>query len=187
MQASRILLTLALLSSPSVLRAADATAKAPAPAPSAAKLSFDQLKALAGDWEGRVTTEPRTPDIDGMTTHVTLRVTSMGNALLHEMHSEGRPDDPITMLYLDGDHLMLTHYCDAGNRPRMQAKQPGDGKTVQFELVDITGNLQYGHMHNAAFTAVDANHHTEDWTFMVGDKPVHAHFDLVRKSEPATR
>ena len=29
--------------------------------------------------------------------------------------------------------------------------------------------------------SIDANHHTEDWTFMMpGDKPVHAHFDLQR-------
>jgi hypothetical protein len=28
---------------------------------------------------------------------------------------------------------------------------------------------------------IDANHHTEDWTYMLpGDKPVHAHFDLQR-------
>jgi len=36
-------------------------------------------------------------------------------------------------------------------------------------------------MHHAVFTFVDANHHIEDWTFMLaGDKPVHAHFDLQR-------
>jgi len=31
------------------------------------------------------------------------------------------------------------------------------------------------------FTLVDADHHIEDWTYMMpGDKPVHAHFDLHR-------
>jgi hypothetical protein len=90
-------------------------------------------------------------------------------------------DDPITMLYLDGDRLLLTHYCDAGNRPRMAGKLSPDGKTVAFDLLDIAGNTQYGHMHQGAFTVIDANHHTEDWTFMMpGDKPVHAHFDLQR-------
>jgi hypothetical protein len=33
-------------------------------------------------------------------------------------------------------------------------------------------------MHHAVFTAIDGNHHSEEWTFMEGDKPVHAHFDL---------
>jgi len=104
----------------------------------------------------------------------------MGNAIMHEMRIEGRADDPITMFYMNDDRLTLTHYCDAGNRPRMVAKASPDGKTVEFEFLDVAGSTQYGHMHHALFTYIDANHHTEDWTFMVGDKPVQAHFELQR-------
>ena len=112
---------------------------------------------------------------------ISLRATSMGNAMMHEMKVAGRPDDPITMLYLDGDRLLLTHYCDAGNRPRMAGKMSPDGKTVEFDFLDVAGSTQYGHMHHAVFTVVDANHHIEDWTYMMpGDKPVHAHLDLQR-------
>ena len=142
--------------------------------------SFDKLKTLAGTWEGRVMTSPPTPEIDGRLMKVSLRVTSMGHAIVHEMTGEGRPDDPITMLYLNGDRLMLTHYCDAGNRPLMVASASPDGKTVEFNFVDVAGSTEYGHMHHAAFTAVDANHHTEEWTFMNGDNMVRAHFDLQR-------
>ena len=39
-------------------------------------------------------------------------------------------------------------------------------------------------MHHAVFTIIDANHHTEDWTFMMKDKPMHAHFDLQRNKSP---
>jgi hypothetical protein len=85
------------------------------------------------------------------------------------------------MLYLDGDRLLLTHYCDAGNRPRMTGTVSPDGKKVEFEFLDVAGNTQYGHMHHAVFTVIDANHHIEDWTYMMpGDKPVHAHLDLTR-------
>jgi hypothetical protein len=146
-----------------------------------AQKSFDKLKTLAGSWEGHVTTVPPEPDIEGKLVQATLRVTSMGNALMHEMTGAGRPDDPITMLYLDGDRLLLTHYCDAGNRPRMVGKMSPDGKTVEFDFLDVSGSTQYGHMHHAVFTFLDANHHTEDWTYMnPGDKPVHAHIDLQR-------
>lgn len=146
-----------------------------------AQKSFDSLKALAGSWEGHVTTVPPQPDIEGKPAHLSLRVTSMGNAMVHEMTGDGRPDDPITMLYLDGDRLLLTHYCDAGNRPRMTGKMSPDGKTVEFDFLDVSGSTQYGHMHHAVFTMIDPNHHTEDWTYMMpGDKPVHAHFDLQR-------
>jgi hypothetical protein len=146
-----------------------------------AQKSFDKLKTLAGSWKGHVTTLPPEPDIEGKLVQATLRVTSMGNALMHEMTGAGRPDDPITMLYVDGDRLLLTHYCDAGNRPRMVGKMSPDGKTVEFDFLDVSGSTQYGHMDHAVFTFLDANHHSEDWTYMnPGDKPVHAHIELQR-------
>jgi hypothetical protein len=156
------------------------TPKIPAPK-SEAQTSFDTMKTLAGSWEGLIKTVPQEAAIEGKLMHVSFRVTSMGNALVHEMTGAGRPDDPITMLYLDGDRLLLTHYCDAGNRPRMTGKISPDGKTVEFEFLDVAGSTEYGHMHHAVFTVIDANHHTEDWTYMMpGDKPVHARVDLQR-------
>jgi len=86
-------------------------------AQSDAQKSFDKLKTLSGSWEGHVTTVPQQSDLEGKLMQLSLRTTSMGNALMHEMTGAGRPDDPITMLYLDGGQLLLTHYCDAGNRP----------------------------------------------------------------------
>ena len=153
-----------------------------------AQTSFTRLKTLAGTWQAHVTTTPAVAGMgDKTVTLVTLRVTSRGNAIVHEMKEAGTPDDPakydhpVTMLYLDQDHLTLTHYCDAGNRPRMVARSSPDGKTIEFDFVDVAGSTQYGHMHHAVFTLIDANHHTEDWTYMMpGDKPVIAHLDLQR-------
>ena len=154
---------------------------------SEAQKSFTQLKTLAGTWQGPVTATPPQQDWNNKPVHVSMRVTSRGNTLVHEMAEPGAQDDPtrtdhpVTMFYLDGDRLLLTHYCDAGNRPRMAARVSPDGKTVEFDFVDVTGNLQYGHMQHAVFTIIDANHHTEDWTYLEpGDKPVHAHMDLKR-------
>ncbi len=161
--------------------AADA---AVAPVPSEADKSFTTMKSLAGEWEGIVTVADA-PEMSGAKMHLSLRVTSRGNALVHEMQEAGTPldatkyDHPVTMFYVDGDQLTLVHYCDAGNRPRMTGKMSPDGKTVEFELKDISGNPDY-HMHHSVITLIDANHHTEDWTFMMKDKPMHAHFDLQR-------
>src|SRR5438552_6741478 len=141
-------------------------------AQSDAQKSFDKLKTLAGSWEGNVTTLPQEAAIEGKLMQVSFRVTSMGNALVHEMTGAGRPDDPITMLYLDGERLLLTHYCDAGNRPRMAGKISPDGKSVEFDFLDVARSTQYGHMHHAVFTVIGANQHTEDWTYiMPGDQP----------------
>ena len=142
-------------------------------AQSDAQKSFDQLKSLAGSWEGTM---------DGKPMQISLRVTSMGNALLHEMTIAGKPDEPITMFYVDGDRLLLTHYCDAGNRPRMAATMTPDGKAVDFHFLDVANfnSKQGGYMQHAVFTTVDANHHTEDWTFLAQGKPIKAHIDLQR-------
>jgi hypothetical protein len=137
--------------------------------PSDAQKSFDKLKTLAGTWEGQVTTMPPHPEMDGKLIHASLRVTSMGNALMHEMTGAGRPDDPITMVYLDGD------------RPRMTGKMSPDEKTLEFAFLDVSGSTQYGHMDHAAFNVIDANHHSEDWYYMEpGNNLVHAHMDLQR-------
>src|SRR5438094_8690763 len=149
-------------------------------AQSDAQKSFDKLKTLAGSWEAHVTTFPQQGEIEGKLMQVSLRVTSMGNALVHEMTGAGRPDDPITMLYLDGDRLLLTHYCDAGNRPRMVGKMSPDGKTVEFDFLDVAGSTQYGHMQHVVFNFIDSDH-TEKWEFaMAAGKTEGGLLDLRR-------
>lgn len=127
-----------------------------------AQKAFEKLKTLTGSWEG---------SIMGMPVQVTIRVTSSGNAILHEGTSSGMKDNPITMLYVESDRLLLTHYCDSGNRPRMQGKLSPDGKTVTFDFLDVSGNAQRFLMHDAAFTLIDANHHIEEWTYIQSGKP----------------
>ena len=131
-----------------------------------AQKAFEKLKTLAGSWEGTYM---------GMSMKLTIRVTSTGNAILHEMTASGGPDDPITMIYVDGDRLLLTHFCDSGNRPRMQGKLSPDGNTVTFDFLDVSGNTEKFLMHDAMFTMVDTDHHTEAWTYILAGKgPIRA-------------
>src|SRR6202158_5580042 len=185
MKSLRFMLSVVLLSLPTLaLAQSDAHMPSAAAVPSEAQKSFATMKSLAGEWEGPVTV-PDAPEMSGAKMHALLRVTSRGHALVHEFQEAGTPldatkyDHPVTMLYVDGDQLTLIHYCDAGNRPRMTGKMSPDGKTVEFELKDISGNTDY-HMHHSGFTIIDATHHTEHWTFMMKDKAIHAHFDLHR-------
>jgi hypothetical protein len=150
------------------------------PAEPAGQTSFGALKSLAGAWTGVVTTDPSNPDINGPI-QITMRVASGGNALVHEIASGGMPEP--SLIYLDGDRLTLIHYCDAGNRPRLVARKALDRKTVEFDFVDISGDPMPAYVNHLVFTIVDADHHTEDWTFMLpGNNLLHAHFDLKRAS-----
>lgn len=106
-----------------------------------AQKSFTELKSLAGTWRGTVTADPPQPEIkNGDVGQISMRVTFRGNALVHEMGDptkQGDPtkyDHPVTMFYLDNDHLTLVHYCDAGNRPRMVARTSPDGKDSRIRF-----------------------------------------------------
>lgn len=185
---SRVLLPFMLLSLATVAFAQHEMQTSATQPQSDAQKSFAELKSLAGTWRGPITVDPPRSDVkSGAMGQISLRVTSRGNALVHEMQAADTPldatkyDHPVTMFYVDDDRLTLIHYCDAGNRPRMVARTSPDGKTVEFDFVDVSGSNQYGHMYHAVFTTIDANHHREDWTYMMpGDKPVHAHMDLTR-------
>jgi len=197
MKSHRLVLSLVLLSFSAVAFAQSEAHKMDAPKAAApkseAQKSFDTLKTLAGEWEGPVTTDmseamkKQMGGDDMKPLHVTMRVTSRGNTITHEFQVAGtlldatKYDHPLTMIYRDGDQLNLVHYCDAGNRPHMTAKVSPDGKTFDFDFVDLSGSNAYGHMVHAVFTVVDGNHHIEEWTYMLpNDIPIHARFELHR-------
>jgi hypothetical protein len=134
--------------------------------------SFDHLKALAGAWEGKAS--------NGQTVHESYKVTSGGSAVMSEISGE---ENMITMFHMDGDNLVMTHYCTAGNQPRMKASTSAEGKTITFDFMDATNLVSpdAGHMHRAVFSLADADHLTEDWYFADHGKEMHEHFDLERK------
>jgi hypothetical protein len=141
-------------------------------AASAAQKSFEELKALDGTWEGK--------SLNGQPLEVAYRVTSNGSAIMSEIKGK---EDMISMFNLDGDRVLLTHYCAVGNQPRMVASASPDGKTFTFDFVDAT-NLptpDAAHMIRLVLAMPDANHHTEEWTFSDHGKEHKEVFDLRRK------
>jgi hypothetical protein len=87
------------------------------------------------------------------------------------------------MIHMDGDRLLLTHYCAAGDQPRMQATVSPDGKSISFDFVDATKltSPETPHMRSLIFTFVDANHHIEEWHFQTPGKEIVERFDLQKK------
>jgi hypothetical protein len=145
-----------------------------------AQKSFDQLKSLTGSWEGK--------NAQGMPIQVIFRDTAGGSALMSEIHGHG-PENMVSMVHLDGpNRLILTHYCGAGNQPRMQASFSPDGKTITFDFFDGTNipSPEAGHMQRVVIAMFDPNHHTELWTFKDHDKEMKEFFDL-RRSEVAQK
>src|ERR1700690_411746 len=100
---------------------------APARAGGNGSAAFEQLKSLAGHWETeKSNTDKATLD---------LELTAGGTAVIERAHvtEQGKTVEMITLYYLDGDQLKLTHYCMAGNQPTMHGVYAPDTKTLTFE------------------------------------------------------
>src|SRR5437899_1549127 len=93
MRSLRFVLAFALMSLSTAAFAQSDMHKSDAVQNSDAQKSFDQLKTLAGTWRGSVKATPPDPEIDNAKLEITLRVTSRGNALVHEMQEAGTPLD----------------------------------------------------------------------------------------------
>ena len=141
-----------------VLASMTATAAGPKAEPMSAAEAFSRLKTLAGDWEG---------DSQMGKVHLNIQLIAGGTSLVERETGEKMPE-MMTVYYVDGDRLLLTHYCMAGNQPRMQARSfnPETGE-VAFEFLDAT-NLttpSAGHMHNAKIRIADHDHLVTEWEF----------------------
>jgi hypothetical protein len=49
----------------------------------------------------------------------------------------------LSVFYLDGESLLMTHYCNAGNHPRLKLSQNRAAGRFEFQMIDIT-NLKDG-------------------------------------------
>lgn len=140
-------------------------------AESDAHKSFDMLKGMEGNWVGK--------NSQGQTLEVSFRMTAGGSALMSEIRGRG-PENMITMFHMDGDRLVMTHYCGAGNQPRMKVIS-ADAKSVSFEFFDGTNiGPGDGHMQHVTFSQPDASHHTEEWVFRDRGKEMKELFVLER-------
>ncbi|HZV01824.1 MAG TPA: hypothetical protein VFF73_34245 [Planctomycetota bacterium] len=114
------------------------------------------LTGLVGEWEGKM---------GDMKMTTTFELTGGGTALL-ETHDGCHGGKMSTVYHADKDHLVLTHYCAAGNQPRMKATKVSEGEVV-FDFLDVT-NLEKPtdpHMRAVTIHVKDAKHYTEEWTF----------------------
>ena len=118
--------------------------------------AFDKLKSLEGEWSG--TTK-------GQLVTVSYRVVSNGSAIEEILHATPT-ETMITMYHLDGQRIMATHYCAAGNQPRMVAtSDPRNPNVVAFKFLDATNlrSPEEGHMRDLTVTLQDNDHFTQQW------------------------
>jgi Tfp pilus assembly protein PilW len=137
---------------------------------------FAQLIPLVGEWEGT--------SGSGASVKLTYTLVSNGSALMERMQPSNEPE-MITMYSADGDRIIVTHYCSAGNQPQMQsAAITGPTQKFDFTLVRVTGmkSPSEGHMVRLVLMMADKDHLTQEWTFLGNGKTQTDVFRYTRKS-----
>jgi len=137
---------------------------------------FDRLKTLVGTWEA--------PGPQGKPLTNTIHLVSNGTAL-EETFQSAEADQMVTLYTPNGKGLAMTHYCAAGNQPRMETVAvTGDQKEFEFSMTGITNlsNPNAGHMRHLLIQITDQDHFTEKWTWRENGKDqVHAiHFKRTK-------
>lgn len=146
------------------------------PKPIEAVAAFDALKSLVGTWQG---------DLNGQPYTITYRLTGGGSALV-ETFFPGSDHEMVSIYHLDGSDLKMTHYCAAGNQPRMKLdRKASTAKMFVFEF-DGGTNLDPAkdmHIHEGKITIENADHIRGIWTAYQNGKAVHSEeFALTRKN-----
>ncbi len=103
---------------------------------------------------------------------VTYHTTAAGSAVVETLFG-GTDHEMVSIYHLDGEKLMMTHYCALGNQPRMNGiptRKPG---LYSFTYVNGTSiqSEDEPHMHHVSFQFVDKDHIQTTWTMHTNGQP----------------
>jgi predicted enzyme related to lactoylglutathione lyase len=121
---------------------------------------FERFKKLQGQWIGRST--------KGWEETVTFKTIAQGSVVVENSFDAHPNETMMTMFHLDGQRLMLTHYCVAGNQPRLEATAfENEGQTITFTFIDATNlpSRDKGHMDKAVFRFAGDDRFSSQWTW----------------------
>lgn len=137
---------------------------------------FDRVKSLEGTWVMK--------DEKGQEQIASVFRVSSGGSVVREIMFPGADHEMTNIYHMDGPTLVMTHYCSAGNQPRMRAAA-GDTDTIHLKFDSLT-NLRSAdqvYMGGMVMTFVSPDQVTTDWTSYQGGKEIlpHTVFKLHRQ------
>jgi hypothetical protein len=120
--------------------------------------AFSRLKGLAGEWNVESARGKGRSQ---------FQVIAGGWVVLERFTDPGG-GEMLTAYHLDGDKLVLTHYCLAGNEPHMVAEK-FDAVSGRLTFAFAGGaniGADTGHMHDAAFRLISNDRFDAKWNFV---------------------
>ena len=122
--------------------------------PAPTNVGLEKMKSLVGTWVAT--------DKDGKATDQVVSIIKLtaGGSAVHETIFPGQPMEMVSVYTVEGQDLLMTHYCVLGNQPRMKASPKSTDDQIKFEFAGGS-NLdpkKDTHMHAATLTLIDADH-----------------------------
>ena len=113
-------------------------------APGSSETAFETFKGFEGKWAIR--SGQKTLPIE-----MTYESGSKGSIVTEQFGKE------LSVFYRDGQSLLMTHFCNAGNQPRLRLRENTRPGVFEFQMFDIT-NLQSAdadHVERVVYRIVD--------------------------------
>jgi hypothetical protein len=136
---------------------------------------WQPLTQLAGEWTS--------PDENGKAvTKMVIKVSS-NKSIVHATMMPGSPYEMTNVYHMDGPSVVMTHYCGAGNQPRMRATA-APGGMFRFETDSVTNlrSADESYMGSVVLKITDADHFEEDWSsYKSGKEEPHVVIQYTRK------
>lgn len=143
--------------------------------PSSSAPHLDEIKQLVGDWYQ--VGEDGKPSKQLVSSY---RITAAGSAVIETLFP-GEEHEMVSMYFMDGGDLRLTHYCSLGNAPSFLAERRKEGLTWRCQGVHNLDSHGAAHMHEGHTTWQDKDRITGTWLQTVdGEVTYTAAFDLIR-------
>jgi hypothetical protein len=116
---------------------------------------FETIKSLSGHWQGAAGEPEMTSE---------FKVISGGNVVVETMFP-GHPHEMINTYSLEGDSIVMTHYCAVGNRPHMRLQ---GGTEQEFPFLGTTVSNLHSQsdsaMRNMRLVLSSPDEYTAFWT-----------------------
>jgi len=108
---------------------------------------FEVFQSLKGAWTIRA-------DNKIMPFDMTYAVASNGTIVTEQFGKE------LSVFYRDGDSLVMTHFCNRGNQPRLKLKSGGPAGRYEFDMFDITNvkGAPDAHVQKIIYEILDSTH-----------------------------
>jgi hypothetical protein len=129
------------------------------------------LKTLAGDWQAGARDHHST-GAQASGSSLTFRTKAAGSAVV-QTTGMGTRNEMETIFHMDGDKLLLTHYCALQNAPVLRfqkSDKPGEIKFVFEGGTNFDPNVD-AHFHEGTFQVVDKDTVEQNFTVYSNGKP----------------